>query len=126
MKLTKLDTLYVVTHRKSPRAVQFYNSLPATDSDVYRVGVGRERQSYYRTDNLYYDPASLTELIGQGPWAGRYQNASAADKLLRMTLDLHDGRIFGLAGKFLMFIASLIGASLPVTGLVLYIKRRKR
>jgi len=43
-----------------------------------------------------------------------------------MTLDLHDGRIFGLAGKFLMFIASLIGASLPVTGLVLYIKRRKR
>lgn len=97
-----------------------------TDSDVYRVSVGRERQSYYRTDNLYYDPASLTELTGPGPWAGRYQKASAADKLLRMTLDLHDGRIFGLAGKFLMFIASLIGASLPVTGLVLYIKRRKR
>lgn len=125
LKLTKLDTLYVVTHRESPRAVQFYNSLPATDSDVYRVSVGRERQSYYRTDNLYYDPASLTELTGQGPWAGRYQKASAADKLLRMTLYLHDGRIFGLAGKFLMFIASLIGASLPVTGLVLYIKRRK-
>lgn len=126
LKLTKLDTLYAVTHRESPRAVQFYYSLPATDSDVYRVSVVHERQSYYRTDNLYYDPASLTELTGQGPWAGRYRKASAADKLLRMTLDLHDGRIFGLAGKILMFIASLIGASLPVTGLVLYIKRRKR
>ena len=93
---------------------------------VYRVSVGREGQSYYRTDNLYYDPASLTELTSQGPWAGRYQKASAADKLLRMTLYLHDGRIFGLAGKFLMFIVSLIGASLPVTRLVLYIKKRKR
>ena len=69
--------LYAVTHRESPRAVQFYYSLPATDSDVYRVSVVHERQSYYRTDNLYYDPASL------------------------------------------------IGASLPATGLVLYIKRRK-
>lgn len=126
LKLTKLDTLYAVTHRESPRAVQFYYSLPATDSDVYRVSVVHERQSYYRTDNLYYDPASLTELTGQGPWAGRYRKASAADKLLRMTLDLHDGRIFGLAGKILMFLASLIGASLPVTGLVLYMKRRKR
>ena len=53
-----------------------------SNKHVYRVSVDRERQSYYRTDNLYYDPASLTELTGQGPWAGRYQKASAADKLL--------------------------------------------
>lgn len=121
--LTKLDTLFVVTHRESPQAVQYYYSLPSSDSDVYRVSVVHKRQSYYRTDNLYYDPSSLVELSGQGPWAGRYQKASAADKVLRMTLDLHDGRIFGLLGKILMFLASLIGASLPVTGLILYIGR---
>lgn len=122
--LTKLDTLFTVTHSQSPHAVQYYYSLPYTDSDVYRVSVVHKRQSYYRTDNLYYDPSSLTELSGQGPWAGRYQKASTADKVLRMTLDLHDGRIFGLAGKIIMFLASLIGASLPVTGFILLYYRK--
>ena len=44
-----------------------------------------------------------------------------------MNLEIHDGRIWGLPGKIIMFLASLTGASLPVTGFIIwYRKRRKR
>jgi uncharacterized iron-regulated membrane protein len=44
-----------------------------------------------------------------------------------MNYDLHVGAIAGLTGKIIAFIASLICASLPVTGfLVWYLKKYKK
>jgi uncharacterized iron-regulated membrane protein len=43
-----------------------------------------------------------------------------------MNYDLHVGSIGGLTGKIIAFIASLVCASLPVTGfLVWYLKKRR-
>jgi uncharacterized iron-regulated membrane protein len=57
---------------------------------------------------------------------GRVHHAAAADKLLRMNYDIHVGAILGLPGKILMFFASLICASLPITGFYIWWGRRNK
>ena len=43
-----------------------------------------------------------------------------------MNYDIHVGAVLGLPGKILAFFASLIAASLPVTGFVIWWGRRKK
>jgi uncharacterized iron-regulated membrane protein len=57
---------------------------------------------------------------------GRLHDATFADKLLRMNYDIHTGGILGLSGKIFMFLMSLIIASLPITGVVIWINKKKK
>ena len=119
-----LDRLYTRLLKEEPAAKTFYFALPTQADGVYRVSVVHKRGSYYRTDNLFFDRYTLTPLKGSGPYAGKYTEASAADKFRRMNLEIHDGRIGGLPGKILLFLASLVGASLPVTGFLIWFRKR--
>lgn len=115
-----LDELYTRLKKEEPKATTFYFALPQSSDGVIRVSVVHVRGSYYHTDNLFFDRYTLASLEGSGPYAGKYREASAADQFRRMNLSIHDGRIFGIWGKIIMCIASLIGASLPITGFIFY------
>lgn len=121
-----LDSLYYFVKKKDPAAVNFYFALPSTPVGIYRVSVVHERGSYYRTDNLFFDRYTLQPLQGTGPYAGKYTEVSAADRFRRMTLDIHNGHIGGIPGKILMCFVSFVGASLPITGFVIWVKKRHR
>lgn len=123
---TRLDALHATLTTEEPAAVQFYYALPDAKAGVYRVSIVHERNSYYKTDNRFFDQYTLRELAGTGPYAGRYAEAGTADTMMRMNLSIHDGRIFGIWGKLLMCLASLIGASLPVTGAMLWWRKRQK
>jgi len=125
-KPNALDKLYIQLREEEPEATTFYFALPGKNDGVIRVSIVHERGSYYKTDNLFFDQYTLKPLEGSGPYAGRYSEASAADKLRRMNLEIHDGRIFGLFGKILVFIAALIGASLPVTGVIIWYRKKRK
>ncbi|MEO8961981.1 MAG: PepSY-associated TM helix domain-containing protein [Ginsengibacter sp.] len=43
-----------------------------------------------------------------------------------MNYDIHTGQLLGLAGKILAFLASLIAASLPITGFYIWWGRKKK
>lgn len=118
-----LDKLYNLVTKESPEAEQLYFALPRDSSDCYRVSVVHQMGSYYKQDNLFFNQYTLKELKGTGPWAGHYQGGSNADKIFHMTLDLHEGRVFGIVGRIIMFFASLVGASLPITGFILWRRR---
>lgn len=66
---------------------------------------------------------TLEELPAQSVF-GRFKDAVAADKIIRMNYDLHTGAIWGFPGKILMFFASLVAASLPVTGIYIWWGRK--
>lgn len=119
-----LDCLYDQLHKEESSAKTFYFALPGQPDGVFRVSVVHKRGSYYHTDNLFFDQYTLAPLQGAGPYAGKYTEVSFADRFRRMNLDIHDGRIWGLPGKILMFLASLVGASLPITGFVIYYRKR--
>lgn len=121
-----LDKLYTQLRKDEPEATTFYFALPQKNDGVIRVSIVHERGSYYKTDNLFFDQYSLKPLEGTGPYAGKYTEVSAADKFRRMNLDIHDGRILGIWGKCMVFLAGLTGASLPVTGFIIWYRRNKK
>ena len=125
-KNDSLDKPYFQLREEEPAANTFYFALPVTNDGVFRVSIVHKRGSYYRTDNLFFDQYTLASLQGTGPYAGKYTEASPADKFRRMNLEIHDGRIFGLFGKILMFCASLVGASLPVTGFIVWFRKKRK
>ncbi|MBL7768244.1 MAG: PepSY domain-containing protein [Flavipsychrobacter sp.] len=99
---------------------------PVTETDPLEMGVNHRPGTYYKVDYYHYDRYSGEELPATGSYAGGFEDASLADKLVRMNYDIHVGAILGLPGKFLAFFGSLIAASLPVTGFLLWRGRRKK
>ncbi|MDF2381471.1 PepSY domain-containing protein [Nostoc ellipsosporum NOK] len=109
---------------KPDEAVSVY--LPATNSDALEGAINHRPGTYYNTDYYHYDQYSLKELPATGIYAGRFKDAAIADKIARMNYDIHVGAVLGLPGKILMFAASLIAASLPITGFYIWWGRRKK
>ena len=99
---------------------------PVTATDPLEMGVNHRPGTYYKVDYYHYDRYSGEELPATGSYAGGFDEAGLADKLVRMNYDIHVGAILGLPGKFLAFFGSLIAASLPVTGFLLWRGRRKK
>ena len=60
---------------------------------------------------------------GQAP-AERAGWKSAPPAAGTLTYDIHVGRIAGLGGRVAAFLASLVAASLPVTGALIWWNRR--
>jgi uncharacterized iron-regulated membrane protein len=76
---------------------------------------------YYHRDEYAFHPVS-----GQLLQARFHAGKSTGGKLSDMNYDLHTGQILGLGGKIVAFLASLISASLPVTGTLLWWGRRNK
>ncbi len=96
--------------------------FPEDDSDVFNITV-YPYQNAYHYDDYYFDQYSLKELPSKND---KYKTADGGEKLSRMNYDIHIGRIAGLPGRTAMFFASVICASLPVTGFFIWLKRRKK
>jgi len=68
---------------------------------------------------LYYDGRSGALLGERQPWKG-----SAADIFVQAQFPLHSGRILGLPGRVLISLMGLVVASLSVTGVLIWWRKR--
>ncbi|WP_207425028.1 PepSY domain-containing protein [Pedobacter sp. SYSU D00535] len=82
---------------------------------------------YYGTET-YYDADVLKLDQYSGKLLGRenFSDKNNGEKIIKMNYDIHVGAVWGLTGKIIAFIASLIAASLPVTGFIIWWGRRKK
>jgi uncharacterized iron-regulated membrane protein len=119
------DLLYYRFAPELPRGGSLELHFPETDSSAIEVAVNPDESTYWKTDYRYFDRYSLAELSVRHSY-GRLQDAHFADKLARMNYDIHVGAIGGFTGKLIAFFASLIAASLPVTGFMIWRGRRKK
>ncbi|WP_443938899.1 PepSY-associated TM helix domain-containing protein [Pedobacter sp. MW01-1-1] len=78
--------------------------------------------TWARRQNTFFFDARTFKLLRQK----FYVNNTAADTYEASNYDLHTGRFFGYPGKILWFFASLIGAVLPLTGFIIWFKKRKK
>ena len=69
---------------------------------------------------LYYDGGNGSLLGGQVPWQG-----TAADIFVQAQFPLHSGRILGLPGRILVSVMGLVVATLSVTGVVVWARKRR-
>jgi uncharacterized iron-regulated membrane protein len=91
----------------------------ASDSSPIVAGANPDASTYWKTDYRYFDQYTLQEMPVTHTF-GRFEEASIADKISRMNYDIHTGEVLGLPGKILAFLASLIAASLPITGFYIW------
>lgn len=98
---------------------------PEDHKSSLEVTLNPDTETYWKADYRYFDQYSFKELSVDHVF-GRFQGASAADKLARMNFDIHVGAIAGLPGKTLAFLASLLAATLPITGFLLWRGRKNK
>ncbi len=99
--------------------------FPETEASPILAAMNSDAKTYWKLDYRFFDQYTLKELPVTHQW-GRLEQATGADKLMRMNYDIHVGAILGLPGKFLAFFASLLIASLPVTGFMIWWGRRNK
>lgn len=100
----------------------FLNLNPKNETDPIMVLTYQQKGRYYDRNTYYYDRITLQPIRVPGD---RFQEASLADKLVMMNYDLHTGSILGFPGKVLAFLVSLLCASFPITGFLLWMNKKR-
>jgi uncharacterized iron-regulated membrane protein len=90
------------------------------------ISINHRPGTYYNTDANSYDQYTGKQLESKGVYSGKFSDASVAAKIKRMNYDIHVGAVLGIPGKILVFFASLIAASLPITGFYIWWGRRRK
>jgi uncharacterized iron-regulated membrane protein len=103
--------------------------------DAKRIGVspaeGEKGTIYalgYKGKEVYYDYDALQfdQYTGKLLYRRDNREKNRGERLIGMNYDIHVGAIGGLAGKIIAFIVSLVCASLPVTGFLVWWWKRKK
>ncbi|KAA6438359.1 PepSY domain-containing protein [Dyadobacter flavalbus] len=111
---------------KHPKSEGFYYTFPEAakaTSPIY-VTVYPNSGQFYNNRGYVFDQHTLKELPRDKVFGGPYEEAAFGSKLRRMNYDIHVGSILGFPGKVLAFLSTLIGASLPVTGFIIWWNRK--
>ncbi|QNH61987.1 PepSY-associated TM helix domain-containing protein [Hymenobacter sediminicola] len=132
---TKLDTLQPATAATQPLPDIVYRQVRRLSPTHEMVLLGptgtgkapafcwtyQKALHYYHRDEYAFHPVS-----GQLLETRFHATKSAGTKLSDMNYDLHVGQILGFGGKTVAFLVSLICASLPVTGTIVWWGRRNK
>jgi uncharacterized iron-regulated membrane protein len=120
-KLTLVQQCYLHAAEQGKGFNQVFVTLPQDSLATIRVLFRYPYTSLVRNQsNFHYDQYS-----GKLLRADLYQNYSTGDKFRSSNYDLHTGRMFGMTGKILAFLASLFATSLPITGFMIWWNKRK-
>lgn len=114
-----VDRLYTKI-MATDKAEGMFISLPVAAADAISFNVYLKAGRLYKANSYTFDQYTLKPISDGSPFSGKYEDASVADKIRRMNYDLHIGAIFGIPSKIIAFLASLISASLPVTGFIIW------
>jgi len=124
-----IDKAWMTVITKHPKSEGFYYSFPDTakaKSPIF-VTIYPNSGQFYNNQGYTFDQHTLKELPKNKVYGAEFASAPFGTKLRKMNYDIHVGSILGFPGKVLAFLSSLIGASLPVTGfLVWWGKRNKK
>lgn len=126
-KLTSADSIWkkVVEEEKTSVVSGIFYPAENNPSSAITIYTNPDDVTFYKREFRYFDKYTYEELPAEHYWAD-YEKANAGDMLERMLYDIHVGAILGLPGKLLAFFGSLIAASLPVTGFIIWLGRKKK
>lgn len=121
-----MDRAFEKVVSKHPQSTGFYYQfLDTTNSAaVIDIAVFPNKGQFYNTIGYTFDQHTLKEFMRKDYYSMPFAEASFAQKLRKMNYDIHIGTILGFPGKVLAFLASLIGASLPITGFLIWYGRK--
>ena len=120
-----LDKTYLMMKAEYPDAKSIEVHPPETDTASIAANANLDEGTYWKTDYRYFDQYTLKEKEVNHIY-GKLKNATASDKVMRMNYDIHTGAVLGLPGKIFAFLISMLIASLPITGFMIWYGRRNK
>ncbi|SMO49033.1 PepSY-associated TM helix domain-containing protein [Fodinibius sediminis] len=120
-----IDIIWRQMMQEYPQAASVEMHYPPTEEYTIYAYVKLSKGTYWDSDFRYFDARTLEEVEPDHIY-GKLEQASIADNIQRMNYDIHVGAIGGFAGKIIVFLSSLVVASLPVTGITIWWGRRRQ
>ena len=119
-----MDSMMVEFKKQHPsKFIRMSN--PHSPTDPINVVVIDPDQPAFMSDHYYFDRYSGKQIKGNFENSS-YADASGDQLINQMVYDIHFGSILGFPGRMLMFLASLIASSLPITGFFVWWGKRKK
>ncbi|AZB09445.1 PepSY domain-containing protein [Chryseobacterium sp. G0162] len=109
-------------------AMGYYLSVPEDSTGVIGIYLYPSHRQFYDLQSFSYDRNTGSRLTNTSAYAAPFDKADFATKVQKLNYDLHVGSALGgIWGRVLYFFITVIGASLPITGfLVWWFKRKKK
>ncbi|KFF28357.1 PepSY-associated TM helix domain-containing protein [Chryseobacterium vrystaatense] len=106
----------------------YYLSVPKDSTETVSLYLYPSHRRFYDLQSFSYDRNSGRLLANTSAYAGSFEHADFPVKVQKLNYDLHVGSALGgVWGRILYFFITLVGASLPVTGfLVWWFKKKKK
>ncbi|MBZ4034471.1 PepSY domain-containing protein [Flavobacterium sp. 17A] len=120
-KTIATDKIYTATLKANPEAKSYFLFLPEEKDSLATF------RTFIRYENRFNDISmEFDRYTGKNLKVTRYQDQNNGEKFRFINYDLHVGSILGFPGKVLAFFASLVAASLPITGFLIWWGRNKK
>ena len=116
-----VDVAYAQLRQQSPRAEMLLIGPAGQGPETVWCTAYGKSLHYYHRDDYQFHPRTGRLLKTQ-----LHASKSPGKKLGDMNYDLHTGQLLGFGGKVIAFVVSLISASLPVTGFLVWRGRHNR
>ncbi|NJY62097.1 PepSY domain-containing protein [Salinimicrobium sp. CDJ15-81-2] len=124
MNLPVLDRAFYKVIEQEPDAQGFYMTPVLKDpDDAIEIIAYQDFGTWYDRNEYFFDQYTLERYRTDDDV---YVDASFADQLSLLNYDIHVGAVWGLPGKILAFLISLVSASLPVTGFLVWWNKKKK
>ncbi|WP_192346885.1 PepSY domain-containing protein [Algoriphagus sp. Y33] len=124
-EIPALDAVWMKMNAEYPNADWIEVHPPGFEGAAIAANANPDASTFWKSDYRYFDQNTLEELP-VAHFYNRFEEATVAEKIMRMNYDVHVGAIAGLPGKILAFFLSAIIASLPITGFLIWWGRRNK
>ncbi|WP_026729052.1 PepSY-associated TM helix domain-containing protein [Flavobacterium denitrificans] len=115
------DKIFTATRKANPNAKSYYLFVPKADDSLATF------QTFVRYKNRFDDVSmEFDRYTAKNLRTTTYEDKSGGEKFRFINYDLHVGSILGFPGKVLAFFASLVSASLPITGFLIWWGRNNK
>lgn len=121
-----LDTIAQQVEKLYPTATAYtidlgHPHLDDHEHENFSIFVKELNHSYHVNHSLIFDENS-----GKLLHKHEHNDKNLGEKMVAANYDIHVGSIFGLPTKILAFLSSLICATLPISGFLIWYGRRKK
>jgi uncharacterized iron-regulated membrane protein len=114
------ETIYRNSRMLNPDAWEIFIFSLDGKKNTISTFVKIEPGVYYKSSRETWDALTGRQLNSKS-----FDNLNPGEKLVSMNYDIHTGAVLGLWGKILVFLGGLVSAALPVTGFIMWVKKRR-
>lgn len=118
---TDIAAIYTQIQKEYPNCIESSIYYPKEKDGSIRVKL-KYAYEYIPKYNTFF----VDQFSGEILQTDLDKNASTAENVKNSIFGIHTGSIFGISGKTIVFLAVFIATSLPITGFIIWIRKKKK